>query len=55
LHVEQRYISAILGHAPNITGHYAPPDADALRPFVEQVYGRLAGEAARVEMNAGNG
>jgi integrase len=47
LHIEERYIKALLGHAPNITGHYAPPDADALRPFVEQVYGLVAGDAER--------
>lgn len=39
--------AALLGHAPNITGHYAPPDADAMRPYVEQVYGMLAGGAER--------
>lgn len=35
---------AVLGHTPNITGHYAPPDADAMRPWTEQVYRLLSGE-----------
>lgn len=39
---DERMIGAILGHAPTITGHYAPPDPDAQRPWVEQVYTRLA-------------
>jgi integrase len=38
---------AILGHAPNITGHYAPPDAEAMREWVERVYRALAGEVER--------
>lgn len=38
-------ISAILGHGPRtITGHYAPADVETLRPWVERVYGLLAGE-----------
>lgn len=37
----------LLGRVPNITGHYAPPDADAMRPYVEQVYGMLVGGAER--------
>lgn len=41
----QHIVSAMLGHSPNITGHYAPPDADALRPWAEQVYGTIAGDA----------
>ena len=36
--------TAILGHAPNITGHYAPPDAEAMRPWVERVHAVLVGE-----------
>lgn len=40
---------AILGHTPDITGHYAPPDADAQRPWVEQVYQMLAREEERVK------
>lgn len=43
----QPMTAALLGHAPNITGHYAPPDADAMRPYVEQVYGMLAGASER--------
>lgn len=35
---------AVLGHTPNITGHYAPPDADAMRPWTEQVWRALSGE-----------
>jgi integrase len=38
---------AVLGHTPNITGHYAPPDADAMRPWTEQVYRSLSGEVDR--------
>lgn len=38
---------AILGHSPNITGHYAPPDADAMRPWTEQVYQAISGEVER--------
>lgn len=38
---------ALLGHAPAITGHYAPPDANAMRPWVEQVYRQLLGEVER--------
>ncbi len=38
----QPMISAILGHSVTITGHYAPPDADAMRPWAEQVYGLVA-------------
>lgn len=45
LHIEERYIAAILGHSPNITGHYSPPDADAMRPWVEQVCGVVVGDA----------
>lgn len=43
----QHITSAILGHAANITGHYAPADPDAQRPWVEQVYRTLAGEVER--------
>ena len=39
----QEIIGAILGHAPTITGHYAPPDPDAQRPWVERVGGVMAG------------
>jgi integrase len=39
----QNVTSAILGHATGITGHYAPPDAEAMRPWVEKVYRTLAG------------
>lgn len=44
---------AILGHTPDITGHYAPPDEDAQRPWVEQVYRRLAGEVERARQETG--
>lgn len=47
LHVEERYVKAVIGHSANITGHYAPPDAESLRPFVEQVYRLVSGDAAR--------
>jgi integrase len=29
---EHMMTKAILGHTPDITGHYAPPDPDAMRP-----------------------
>lgn len=38
---------AVLGHTPNITGHYAPPDADAMRPWTEQVWRAISGEVDR--------
>lgn len=38
---------AVLGHTPNITGHYAPPDPDAMRPWTEQVWRSLSGEVER--------
>lgn len=44
---------AILGHTPNITGHYAPPDAEAMRPWVEQVWRRLSGEVEKVQRATG--
>lgn len=43
----QPMTAAILGHAPNITGHYAPPDPDAMREWTERVYHMLSGESAR--------
>lgn len=43
LNCPQHIVSALLGHTTNITGHYAPPDAEVLRPWVEQVYRLLAG------------
>lgn len=43
----QPMTSAILGHAVSITGHYAPPDADAMRVWVEQVYEMIAGGAEK--------
>jgi integrase len=45
----QEVLGAILGHAPNITGHYAPPDPDAQRPWVERVYNVVAGEVEKVQ------
>lgn len=47
LHIDRQYTGAILGHSGGITGHYAPADAEALRPFVEQVYRLLSGEVER--------
>jgi integrase len=44
----QEVTGAILGHTPNITGHYAPPDAEAMRPWVEGVGRVLSGEVERV-------
>lgn len=43
----QHILSAILGHSTNITGHYAPPDVETLREWVEAVYRTLAGDAER--------
>lgn len=39
---------AILGHTPDITGHYGPPDPDAQRPWVERVYQMVAGEVGQL-------
>lgn len=41
---EHAMTKAILGHTPDITGHYAPPSPDAMRPWTEQVYQKLSGE-----------
>lgn len=41
---------AILGHAPDITGHYAPPDPESMRPHVERVYSLIAGEVQKARM-----
>lgn len=41
---EHTMTKAILGHTPDITGHYAPPDPDAMRPWTEKVYSRVVGE-----------
>jgi integrase len=49
----QHLTSAILGHSTNITGHYAPPSVETLRPWVEQVYGQLAGEVERLQRATG--
>lgn len=43
----QHITSVILGHSTNITGHYAPPDAEAMRAWVERVYGVLVGETGQ--------
>jgi integrase len=43
---------AILGHTPDITGHYGPPDPDAQRPWVERVYQALAGEITKLAAQA---
>jgi integrase len=41
----ENIIGGILRHGPrNITGHYAPPPIAVMRPWVEQVYGMVAGE-----------
>jgi integrase len=47
LKTPQEIVSPILGHTPNITGHYAPPDVETLREWVERVYRQLAGEVER--------
>lgn len=43
----EHVLKAILGHAPNITGHYAQIDADAMREWAERVYGLVSGDAER--------
>lgn len=48
LHAPDNVTGAILGHAPNITGHYAPPDVEAMRPWTEKVYRLLLGEVERM-------
>src|SRR6185436_8847538 len=41
----ENIIGGILRHGPRtITGHYAPPSVEVMRPWVEQVYRILAGE-----------
>jgi len=41
----ENIIGGILRHGPRtITGHYAPPQVDVMRPWVEAVYVTLAGE-----------
>lgn len=41
----ENIIGAVLRHGPrNITGHYAPPNVEIMRPWIEKVYGVLAGE-----------
>lgn len=45
--------SAIAGHSPKtITDYYGPPDVETLRPWVERVYGLLAGESERMRKEA---
>jgi integrase len=45
----QDIIGGILGHGPRtITGHYAPPDVETMRPWIEQVYQVLAREVGEV-------
>jgi integrase len=45
---------AIAGHSPkSITDYYGETDADAMRPWVEQVYGMLAGEMKKAEERIG--
>lgn len=50
---EHMMTKAILGHTPDITGHYAPPDPDAQRPWVEKVWRALNGEVERQERKMG--
>ena len=39
---------SIAGHSPkSITDYYGETDAEAMRPWVEQVYARVAGEVER--------
>lgn len=53
LGTEHMMTKAILGHTPDITGHYAPPDADAMRPWTEQVWRALSGEVEKQEKKTG--
>jgi integrase len=50
---EHMMTKAILGHTPDITGHYAPPDPDAMRPWVEKVWHVLSGEMEKQERKMG--
>ncbi len=44
----ENIIGGILRHGPrNITGHYAPPPIEVMRPWVEGVYRTLAGETEK--------
>jgi integrase len=52
---EHMMTKAILGHTPDITGHYAPPDPDAQRPWTERVYRALSGEVEEQRRKVGNG
>lgn len=52
LHIEERYIKAVLGHVPNITGHYAAVDAEAMRGWVERVYKLLSNGAEKAQISA---
>ena len=46
----QDIIGGLLGHGPRtITGHYAPPDIETMRPWVEQAYRLLAGEVEKAK------
>lgn len=48
----QPIVGAILGHTPNITGHYAPPDIETMRPWIEKVYQAITGEVERIRKSA---
>lgn len=52
LNTPQHITGAILGHAPNITGHYAPPSVETMREWAEQVYRQLSGEVERMRKTA---
>lgn len=52
LGTEHAMTKAILGHSPDITGHYAPPDPEAMRPHVERVHALLT-HAAEQRKRAG--
>lgn len=41
----ENIIGGILRHGPKtITGHYAPPDVEVMRPWVERVYAAITGD-----------
>lgn len=46
-------LKPLLGHSVGITGHYAAVDAEAMRPWAEQVYGALVGGSAKQERKEG--
>jgi hypothetical protein len=47
----ENIIGGILRHGPRtITGHYAPPPVEVMRPWVEQVYAAVAEQRREEKM-----